>query len=532
MRFSSFWERSMQSARMLRGGIVILCLWAATQPATARPADGVAYTIRVTDPEKHEAFVDAVIPTDSRESVELSMALWSPGFYRAEDYAGRVHDVSARTSDGTALGVEQTRKNRWKVATGGKSSVTISYRLVCDQQFVTRNWVGESFGVFCGPATFLKPVQATVRSYEVTLKSPDRWKEVMTSLEPASDGRPNHFVAQDFDTLCDSPILAGELKTREFDVGGSKHLVVDAGDVGSWDSVRAAKDLETIVRENHRFWGRLPFRRYLFLNIFRQGGGGLEHGNCCVLTSRPAGKLTPPQYLRWLDFVSHEYFHAFNVKRLRPIELGPFDYESPPRTPSLWISEGLTTYFGELMLVRSGIASEDNFLAILSSHIGSVQNSPGRLVQTLEESSSAVWDSGTSGIGRDDAKSVSYYVKGPVVGFLLDAKVRRVTDGAKSLDDVMRLAYTRYGGVRGFKPEEFPSTAEEVAGCDLKEWFRKATQSADELDYNEALDWFGLRFKNAEKKEEAWTLEKRPDATAEQTKHFRAWVGQDRKVKE
>ena len=162
---------------------------------------------------------------------------------------------------------------------------------------------------------------------------------------------------------------------------------------------------------------------------------------------------------------------------------------------------------------------------MLSSHIGQLQNSAGRLVQSLEDASLDVWSSGTSGVGRDAATKLSYYVKGPVVGFLLDARIRRATGGKKSLDDVMRLAYRRYSGERGFTPDQFRAAAEEVAGVDLKEWFRKALASTEELDYQEALDWFGLRFAPADDPAKAWKLEsprgrhRRPEGT------LQAWVG-------
>lgn len=225
-------------------------------------------------------------------------------------------------------------------------------------------------------------------------------------------------------------------------------------------------------------------------------------------------------------FVSHEYFHAFNVKRLRPIELGPFDYENPPRTSSLWISEGFTTYYGDLMVVRCGLGNPLDFLSRLSSNIRRLQNTPGRFVQTLEQSSLDVWTSGMSGIGGDNATTVSYYVKGAVVGFLLDAKVQHATDGKQSLDDVMRLAYQRYGRERGFTPEEFRATVEEIAGVDLKEWFRKAISSTEELDYEEALEWFGLRFAEPDVQDpaQAWNLEIREDATESQKDRMQKWL--------
>ena len=201
-------------------------------------------------------------------------------------------------------------------------------------------------------------------------------------------------------------------------------------------------------------------------------GSSTGTARCSSAATPKAG--TPQRPYRWLSFVSHEYFHAFNVKRLRPIELGPFDYETPPRTGSLWISEGLTTYFGDLIVVRAGLATPSDFLGALSASIAQLQGSPGRLSQTLEQSSFDVWSSGVSGVGRDPATTVSYYVKGLVVGFLLDARIRRATDDRRGLEDVMRLAYRRHSGERGFTADDFRAAAEEVAGADLKEWFRTA----------------------------------------------------------
>jgi len=209
---------------------------------------------------------------------------------------------------------------------------------------------------------------------------------------------------------------------------------------------------------------------------------------------------------------------------LRPVELGPFDYEQPPRTSSLWVSEGLTSYFGELFTKRAGLASLTDYLATLSAHITADQNSPGRLVQTLEQSSLAVWTlGGTSGVGNDPNTTVSYYEKGAVVGFLLDAHIRRVTEGKRSLDDVMRLAYQRHSGRRGFTPTQFRQAAEDVAAEDLSQWFARVISSAEELDYSEALEWYGLRFAPADDPTKRWTLEIAPGATAAQRMHLAAF---------
>ena len=174
------------------------------------------------------------------------------------------------------------------------------------------------------------------------------------------------------------------------------------------------------------------------------------------------------------------------------------------------------------------IGTTQESLNSVSSHIRQLQTSPGRLLQTLEDSSLDVWNSGTSGVGRDTATKVSYYVKGPVVGLLLDAHIQRLTGGKKSLDDVMRLAYKRYSGTRGFTAEQFRKTTEEVAKVDLKDWFRKVLASTEELDYNEALDWYGLRFSTPDEKQPAknWSLEIREDATSVQKSHLQRLLGQ------
>jgi predicted metalloprotease with PDZ domain len=260
----------------------------------------------------------------------------------------------------------------------------------------------------------------------------------------------------------------------------------------------------------------------VFLNLFRRGGGGLEHKNSTLLTSNASQASTDAARLRWLNFVSHEYFHAMNVKRLRPIELGPFDYEGAPKTPSLWISEGLTTYYGDLMVARSGLADAAQFLDWMSALIGQLQTTPGRLAQTLSASSLDVWNSENSAVGMDRANTVSYYTKGPVVGFLLDAHIRRLTDNRKSLDDVMRAANARYGGARGFTPEQFRAVASEVAGTNLDAWFRQALDSTAELDYDEALAWYGVRFTGGDDPKTLWQLVPRSDATDAQRAHLQA----------
>jgi predicted metalloprotease with PDZ domain len=481
----------------------------------------IVYTLRVPDPAEHATAVEARVPTDGKDQVELFLAVWSPGFYRVENYVRQLDAFAATDADGKALAVEQPQQNRWRIAAHG-DAVTVRYTLRCTGRSVTGDTVDERGAIWNGPATFVALVGGTARPCEVQLELPAAWHDSATALAAAADGRPHHFVAANYDELADSPILAGSLRTQSFAGGGAQLRLVDWGPHGAFDSSKAAELLAKVVEEHGRFLGRLPFDHYVFLNTFRKGGGGgLEHSFSTLLTTAPEVWRVPN--VHWLSFVSHEFFHAINVKRLRPVELGPFDYEHPPATASLWIAEGLTTYFGDLALVRGGVATGDEWLLQMSGHVRALQNTPGRAVQTLEQASLQVWDRSMSGVGGDAKTTVSYYEKGPCVGFVVDAAIRRATDGKKSFDDVMRLAYSRWSGVKGYTHDEFLGAISEVAGQDLSPLLQKAVRSTDELDYGPALDWFGLEFVRDGDKP-TWRLAVCGDATDAQRQHFAAYL--------
>jgi predicted metalloprotease with PDZ domain len=489
-----------------------------TTAARGQAPEPIVYRVRVPDPGRGEALVEARVPTGKQPAIQMMMPIWTPGYYRVENYASKVSNFKARTSDDKELQFEQPAKNRWKIETGGAATIVLTYQLACTSRSVTGNFVGKDLLILNGGPAFMTLADKTKRPHEVALDLPEGWKQSMSGLPTAADGKLHHFMAADYDTLVDSPIMAGALAVEEFEVAGSKHYVVAGGETAPWDGKRAAADLKKIVEENQRFWGPLPYKKYAFLFSVKEkggGGGGLEHANSALMMSGSSATRGEAPNVSWLGFVSHEFFHAFNVKRLRPVELGPFDYEKEPRTSGLWVAEGLTTYYGDLLVARAGLTSAKDYLSRLSGHIEKLQKSPGRLVQSLNQASLEVWTSSMSGVGSGP-KTISYYTKGPVVGFLLDAKIRRATKGAQSLDDVMRLAYRRYGGEHGFSAEQFRQTAEEVAGIDLKEAFRKWLDTTDELDYSEALDWFGLALQP-----ETWRLGARDDASDAQKAHFK-----------
>ena len=462
--------------------------------AFAQAPEPVSYTVRFPAPATHYAELEASVPTDGRAAVELMMATWTPGSYLIREYARHVEALRATSPAGRGLPVVKSDKNRWRVETGGADRIVVTWRVYCREMSVRTNWVEADFAMLNGAPTFLTLADDGPRVHDVRLELPPGWADSVTALPPAPGGGPHAYRAANFDTLVDSPILAGNPARYAFTVDGTPHALVNIGEDGVWDGPRSAADVERIVREQHDTWGFFPYERYLFLNMLVEAGGGLEHVDSTLLMTSRWTTRDRDRYLRWLVLVSHELFHAWNVKRLRPAALGPFDYEDEVLTPSLWMVEGLTVYYGLLAVHRADLSTREEFLEGLSGQIAALQTTPGRLVQTVADASHDAWIKYYRPDENSRNTSVSYYTKGAVIGFLLDARVREATGGRRSLDDVMRAAYVRYSGERGFRPGEFEAVASEVAGVDLGPWFDRAVRSTDELDYGRVLAWYGLEF--------------------------------------
>jgi len=473
--------------------LVALFLMTHAAAAGAQTApEPIRYTLSFPAPQTHYVEVTATVPTGRRADVDLMMAVWTPGSYLVREYARNVEAVTAAGPDGRALDVDKSKKNHWRIVTGGAPSITLKYRLYCREMSVRTNWVESDFAMINGAPTFITLADLAPRPHEVIINPAPAWKRSVTAL-PEMGGGEHRYRAPDYDTLVDSPIVVGNPAVYDFVVDGKKHSLVNVGEGGVFDGTRAAKDLETIVKEDRRLWGFLPYDRYVFFNMITESGGGLEHKNSTLLMTNRWTTRTRRAYLSWLELASHEYFHAWNVKRLRPAELGPFNYEDENITRSLWIAEGFTDYYAELQVHRAGLSTRDEYLEGLSNAIEALQTTPGRLVQSAEMASFDAWIKYYRPDENSPNTSISYYTKGTVIAFLLDAKIRKET--AKSLDDVMRAEYERFSGAKGYTPEEFRLEAEKVTGISLKQFWDAAVESTAELNYSEALDTFGLRFK-------------------------------------
>ena len=463
-------------------------------------AEPIRYTLSFPAPHTHYVEVSAAVPTGGQAQVELMMAVWTPGSYLVREFERHVEALTATDPQGRAMEVDKPEKNRWRISTGGAESVTVRYRVYAREMSVRTNWVEADFAMLNGAPTFLTLAESGARPHEVTIEPARGWRRTVTGLA-AMGGGDHRYRAPNFDTLVDSPIVVGNPTIHEFSVDNTPHYLVNVGDPGVFDGARAARDLATLVEAQRQMWGSLPYDQYIIFNILTllpgQPFNGLEHLNSTVLMAAPQTTRTRRSYLGWLELASHEIFHVWNVKRLRPVELGPFEYENEVYTRSLWIAEGLTEYYSLLLLHRAGLSSAEELLNSLSTEIERLQATPGRLVQSVADASFDAWIKYYRQNENSVNNAVSYYTKGMVLGLLLDAKIRMATGGARSLDDVMRAAYERFSGARGFTPDEFLGIVEQTADMNLMSFWDSAVDGTAELEYGEMLEAFGLRFRPA-----------------------------------
>lgn len=438
----------------------------------------------------------------------LAMPVWTPGSYLIREYQRHLQDFTATDAGGQPLKWEKTDKNSWRVVTNGGRSWNASYRVYANELSVRTNELNSGHA-FWSSAALLMYLEGHLNNPSIVrVLAPDVWK-VATAL-PAVPGQKNTFRAENFDVLYDSPFEVSNFKTISFTVKGVPHRIVIDG-AGNYDPEKMRRDVQKIVETQIELMGgEVPYPDYTFILHLRATSDGLEHANSTALGYPRFGFIDRPQrstsaspspttssqasYQGFLSLVSHEFFHLWNVKRVRPDALGPFDYDKENHTKLLWVAEGVTDYYAEIALRRAGLISDRDFLSAAAGSIQTLQNTPGRLVQSLEDSSFDTWIK----FYRQDANSinsqVSYYDKGAIVGLLLDLQIRQKSGGAKSLDDVMRHLYLEFFKKnRNYTPQDFQKAAELMAGTSLDEFFRKSVRGRDELDYNGILAAAGLK---------------------------------------
>ena len=462
-----------------------------TVTTSAIAAPTIHFEVSFKEPQAHYAEVKMEISGLNNDYIDVKMPVWTPGSYLVREYAKHVEGVEACNADGDHLAVEKIDKNTWRIQSDKAKKVTFSYRIYGFEVSVRTNFIDDSHAFLSSAATFMYVDGMLDHAAEVTVIPHANWSKISTGLEAVA-GQPNTFRAEDFDTLFDSPIEVGNQDVITFEAAGVHHEIAMVGG-GNYDKERLKTDCAAIVEKATAVFGTNPNKRYVFIvHNYQSGGGGLEHLNSTVLGASRNGYQAERSYVGFLGLVAHEYFHLWHVKRLRPRELGPFDYDKENYTSALWIMEGFTAYYDNLLLRRCGFLDETNYLQALASDVSAVENRPGKDAQSVASASFDAWIKYYRPNENSANTSVSYYNKGALMGMLLDLKILAATNGEKRLDDVLRAAYEQFyvKEKRGFELPEFQSLIEQVAGTSVADLF-EAAHAVGPLDYNQYLHAVG-----------------------------------------
>jgi predicted metalloprotease with PDZ domain len=468
-------------------GIVSAILCMAGTPETKN----IHFTVSVEKPASHLYHVQFEYEPGNDPVTVFKMPVWTTGYYQLMSFAEQVINFKVTDSDTHALSWEK-KDNSWKINNPDRKKVLVSYDVKAERAFVASNYVDEKRGYLSPAGVFMHPQNRINMPVTVTVVPYRSWTTVATGMEPVKN-RAYTYTASDFDILYDSPILMGDLETLPvFEVKGVPHYFIGY-DLGNFDRRQFVADMKKIVESAVAIIGDIPYKHYTFLSI-GPGAGGIEHLNSSSISFSGQSLAQPASRQRVYSFLSHEYFHHFNVKRIRPIELGPFDYDNGSRTKMLWVSEGITVYYEYLILRRAGLITEQDVWQSIRSKLLAYESKPGRVFQSLTDASYNTWSDGPFGRTGDEVnKTISYYDKGPVIGAMLDLAIRHASKNRQSLDDVMRTLYYDYylKKQRGFTEAEFREVCEKAAGGSLQELFEYTT-TVKEPDYRKYFGYAGL----------------------------------------
>lgn len=514
---------STQKVRRRLSAIVSVfafCVATASAQAQTERLSSITYRLSMSNPASHlfEVAIDVELPDNSStKSLDFQMAKWSPGRYAVYDFAKNVqevrasHPVCTRPNDPAcrpvSLPVTRIDDQTWRVDTTGISSFTLAYKVFGNDLSGTFSQLDTRHANFNGASIFMYIVNHKPDPIKLVINPIGVWRIVNGRMDGANQ---REWQFPNWDIMVDTPTeIAPNWTINEFQVEGKKYYVV-VHSFGPEGGKRPAlvREIEKIVRAEVAMWGPPEFDAYTFLFHFAaddRSGDGMEH-----LTSTQiihTGALAEQGVFEsTLDTVAHEFFHVWNVKRLRPVEFGPWDYTRPANTRALWIAEGLTNYYGHLMMRRAGIWDESHFLRREGETINNIENAPGSKLLSAEESSliASFIDRAQHSQKTNLANTaISYYPKGELLGLVLDLLIRGKTNGKASLDDVMRRMYdefylkspnaTYYLRGRGYTTEDFQRVASEVAGVDLADFFARYVRSVQVPPYDEVLSYVGLR---------------------------------------
>jgi predicted metalloprotease with PDZ domain len=462
---------------------------------TSNAASPAKISYNVTFPQVQAHYVDVEMNIEhlNQPTLVLKMPVWTPGSYLVREFAKSVEGFTV-SANGKEISFVKTRKNWWNINTKGLNHVTIKYKVYCFEVSVRTAFVDISHAFLSTSGIFMYPEGMLNQPSTIHIAPFGGWDKVSTSLDMVNND-PFTVHAPNYDILFDSPIEVGNQDVFGFDAAGVHYQVAMYGG-GNYDKEKLKTDIAKIVEQETSVYGENPNKHYVFIvHNYLRGGGGLEHLSSTVLGASRDAYGTPRGYQNFLSLVAHEHFHLWNVKRLRPIALGPFDYDNENYTTDLWIAEGFTAYYEDIILRHANLIDADNYLGVMANDINQVENTPGKKFQSIADASYDAWIKAYRPTENSNNSTISYYSKGSVAAMLLDLEIINDSHTKYSLDDVMKYMYHEYYKTlkRGYTDAEFKKGLEKFAGKNLDDFYKKYVYGVADVDYNKYLSYAGYQ---------------------------------------
>jgi predicted metalloprotease with PDZ domain len=467
---------------------IFLFTWLVVALNTATFGAKISYTLKMPRPQNHYFQVEMQVEQVKQKTATVKLPVWAPGSYLVREFSRHLNQVKAYSLQGAALPVIKKTKNTWEVDLKGQTAFVLKYEVYAFELSVRTSFLDETHGFVSGPSMFMYLDGHKETGGELLVQPHASFKRISTGLTQKSEvkqGNNQTFSFENYDQLVDCPIEIGNQYEFDFEAAGVKHTVAMYGE-GNFDPERLKEDMAKIVEEETKVVGVNPNKRYVFIVHNVVGGdGGLEHCNSSVL-SVDRWTYDGGNYINFLNLVAHEYFHLWNVKRIRPIELGPFNYDQEVYTNYLWVMEGFTSYYDELILRRCGFYSQEEMLKKIQIAVNYVESSVGARVQPVAHASFDAWIKAYRPNENSSNTTMTYYSRGMIIASVLDAMIIKQSNGKECLDHLMKDLYETYyvGKNRGFSDTEFKECLSKHTGQDMTAFFQKYIDGTEVIPYS------------------------------------------------
>ncbi|MBK6950994.1 MAG: M61 family metallopeptidase [Crocinitomicaceae bacterium] len=456
----------------------------------------VNYQLGMSKPNTHYFQVEMNVSGITSPNLVVKMPAWAPGSYLIREFSKNVNMVYAKDEKGVSRDVKKLTKNSWQINTKDAKSISITYDVYAFELSVRTSFLDDSHGYLNGTSVFMYVEGNQNLKGKLTIIPHPTFKKISTSLK--SEGN-NVYSFSSYDELVDCPIEIGNQEIFHFEAGGVHHTVAMYGE-GNYDIPTLQKDMARVIEAETKAMGENPNKEYVFIiHNVTDPSGGLEHKNSTTLEVN-RWTYEGSDYLGFLSLVAHEYFHLWNVKRIRPKALGPFNYDEENYTDLLWVMEGFTSYYDELFLRRAGFYTQDEYLGKIMGTINYVENQTGNKVQCVAHSSFDAWIKAYRPTENSSNTTISYYSKGQILAAILDLHIINKFDATKCLDDFMQKLYKDFYLKKdvGFTEAEFQTSLEEFLGEDMDDFFTRFVYGTETPDYKKYFEAVGLFFYNSD----------------------------------